>query len=407
MRGQVILLTAVLIAVAITAVLVLQMVSTSSPGFAGVRAAYGVFSRDVSKAVDAIASYMDYVGLVTLLNFTENMARYGLLGSAYLDYSNWLSIRKTAQMACASMEFFILNRAPLGLAADLPAYCLQYSVPISPDGKKVILSGLKGYTTLNVTLSKPPNGAYIQMPQPYIKVLYKNTAGSSLEPVSLFEVVLPNKTYTSSYRISMLLNVSLLALARLNITKSFSISVRVLDVDAVCTTDMICVNITVSKPYSWTTFFEVLNRSIIKDGGAWKINYTQQLAQFDLVNYTEYSAVYKISVSGLKEYLVKAYVGNIPLYIPPRDIGVNCRCGSSWCSVINSGNTPIVLYSNTQPTVVNLGPSANITLIQLSSATYWIIHRNGWLNFTNINPSNFCGKYRNILAIYSIYWFYP
>ena len=43
MRGQVILVTALIIAVAVSAVLILQTVATSAPGFGGVRAAYGVF----------------------------------------------------------------------------------------------------------------------------------------------------------------------------------------------------------------------------------------------------------------------------------------------------------------------------------------------------------------------------
>jgi len=83
MRGQVILLTALMIAVAVSVVLILQSAAASAPGFGGVRAAYGVFSRDVSKAVEAVTSYLDYVGAVLLINFTENTASYALPASVY------------------------------------------------------------------------------------------------------------------------------------------------------------------------------------------------------------------------------------------------------------------------------------------------------------------------------------
>lgn len=411
MRGQVILLTAVLIAVAIIAVLVLQMAASSAPGFGGVRAAYGVFSRDVSRAVEAIASYVDYVGVVSLLNFTEDAARYGLqvAGMDVASYSSWL--KRSADMACASMKFFVLNRAPLGLSVEQPAFCLKESAP-SINGKSVLLTGERMLTVVNITVSKPPNGTYIYGALADVEVLHKD--GSSLQPVSLFEIILPNKTYTSSYRVSIVANVSLLALAGLNITRSFSTSIRVLGVDSVCTVDVVCVNITVSRPYAWTAYFQVLNRTIVKKNGAWVINYTYLLADFDLVNYTEYSAVYKINVVNFKEYIIKAYVGNIPLYIPSRISSIATGCRTASCYIWNRGDVPVVLYNWTNVKIIHIDPSSNVTRVYVKfgvPVTYWIIHRNGWLNITNVNPqpfnSNDLNGVRVELSRNYVFWLYP
>lgn len=384
MRGQAILLTALIIAVAVTAVLILQSVAASSPGYGGVRAAYGVFSRDVSKAVEAVASYLDYVGIVGLLNFTENAALYALPLAATQSYCTGPHAVKTSAAVAAAMRFFILNRAALGLDADVPG-------PLSGCN---VLQAKSGRTVVAVWISKPPNGTASGTGAYLID-------SGVVAPLREFRVVLPNKTYEAGYRISAVLDVSFLALSALNITKDFRISVRVLGVDSYCTAKVQCVNITVSRPYAWTARFYILNRTIYNN----VVNYTIYEADFDIVNYTEYSVVYKVNVAKLAEYVVKAYVGNIPLYIPPREaprLGNVFRSGQSWCSIENKFKAPVVLYNTTK---ANVKPNAshNVTLVKTATVTYWVVHAGGWLNLTNCNQQTPSA----VLAANNLAWLYP
>jgi hypothetical protein len=245
------LLTALIIAVAVSAVLILQSVATSAPGFGGVRAAYGVFSRDVSNAVEAVTSYLDYVGAVSLINFTENTALYALPAVGFyvrgepVKYCKWLHVNKTADMVNASMMFFVVNRAPLGLSVELP----QRPPPASSCKTLEFRGGDRTVVGLNVT--GLPNGTLLVTPQ---AENYDNGLGRRVGQVSL---VLPSRFVNMSYRASMVMDVSLLALAGLNVTREFNVSARVLGVDVNCPADVVCENITVSRPYMWTARFEV------------------------------------------------------------------------------------------------------------------------------------------------------
>ncbi|AAL63132.1 hypothetical protein PAE0929 [Pyrobaculum aerophilum str. IM2] len=393
MRGQVILLTAVIIAVAITVVLILQSVSSSSPGFGGVRAAYGVFSRDVSKAVEVITSYVDYIGLVALLNYTENVALYALLLTTSSSYCQGPQVVKTSAAVNKAMQFFVLNRAALGLNAEIPG---------SLSGCKTI-AARGDRTAVAVWISKPPNGTSTSQ-----GVFFINQG--ALLQANKFTVVLPNKTYEAGYRVSVIVDVSLLALSNLNATKEFRVLVRVLGIDNYCPATVQCINITVSRPYAWAADFYVLSRSFTSDA----IGYSLGRADFDLVNYTEYSAVYKINnIAG--EYVIKVYVGNIPLYIPPRDTpkpgiydsGCSSGCGvyrvgNGWCSIDNTRNAaPVVLY-NTTGAYVKYQASHNVTVLKTPSTTYWIVHPRGWLNLTNCPQA-----LNNALAANRLNWLYP
>ncbi len=229
-------LTALIIAVAVSAVLILQSVATSAPGFGGVRAAYGVFSRDVSKAVEAITSYLDYVGAVSLINFTENTALYALpavglyVRGEPVEYCKWLHVNKTADMVNASMMFFVVNRAPLGLSVELP----QRPPPASSCKTLEFRGGDRTVVGLNVT--GLPNGTLLVTPQ---AENYDNGLGRRVGQVSL---VLPSRFVNMSYRASMVMDVSLLALAGLNVTREFNVSARVLGVDVNCPADVVCVH---------------------------------------------------------------------------------------------------------------------------------------------------------------------
>lgn len=407
MRGQVILVTALVIALAISAVLILQSAAVSAPGFGGVRAAYGVFSRDVAKAVDAVASYVDYVGTISLLNFTENAAAYGLPAAGLDTYCSWLHINKTADMVNASMKFFVANRAALGLSAEMPTWLRR------PNCRSILFKSTNGLTVVNITLPKLPNGTVFRTPLPPYVVAAWHIDRGILRPISSFAIILPNRTYMASYSLSMVMNISLLALVNLNITRSLSVGVKVLGVDSQCTPDVVCVNITVSRPYTWAAKFIALNRTMYLQDG-WTINYTVAYPRVDVVNYTERSAVYSINTQGLNEYVLKAYVGGIPLYVPPRDFTYVCKSGvlsngKPWSSLNNPSHIPIVLYNFTNSAVVSKFNTiyANVTIVDVkirdASITYWVIHRNGYLNFTE----NICSNVKGILQSYGLYWLYP
>jgi len=405
MRGQVILLTALIIAVAVSAVLILQSVATSAPGFGGVRAAYGVFSRDVSKAVEAITSYLDYVGAVSLINFTENAALYALPAVGFdvkgepVRYCKWLHVNKTADMVDASMLFFVVNRAPLGLSVELP----QRPPPAGSCKTLEFRGGDR--TIVRLTIAGLPNGTLRTTPQ---AVNYDNGLERQVGQVSL---VLPSRFVNMSYRASMVMDVSLLALAGLNVTREFTVSARVLGVDVNCPADVVCVNITVSRPYMWTAKFEVLNRTVYIEEGRLYVSYSllskNAGIDVDLVNYTEYSAVYSIKPGGrLVEYVIKAYVTDIPIYLAPA-VAVNPQDACQGSVLINNGwDVPIVLANFTNVDI--LASYVNVTKINYNvynqGVTYWVIHRNGKIVFN----SNVCsGDVKQILRAKGLYWVYP
>jgi hypothetical protein len=407
MRGQVILLTALIIAVAVSAVLILQSVATSAPGFGGVRAAYGVFSRDVSKAVEAITSYLDYVGAVSLINFTENTASYALPASVYGFmygygdvYCRWRHINNTISMFNASMFFFVANRAPLGLSVELPQH--------NPTAQCNTLqfASASGLSLAAFTLGPAPNGTLRARP-----VLAINFNASLANPVAELDLVLPRASAYVRYRISMVMDVSLLALMGLNVTKEFWISARALQaVDGNCPAGSICVNITTSRPYIWTAEALVLNRTV--SGYPLNITYVPaRLKEVSLVNYTAYSAVYRITPDGrLVEPVVKLYVANVPIYLSGGPAGWVCQQTGTRSAVVNIGNTPIVL-ANTTAVNILYAPSAyrNVTkaTYQVGNrlATYYVVHRNGYLNFTQ----NFCNALdiKAALRNNGLWWVYP
>jgi hypothetical protein len=413
MRGQVILLTALIIAMAVSAVLILQSVATSAPGFGGVRAAYGVFSRDVSKAVEAITSYLDYVGAVSLINFTENTALYALPAVGFdvkgepVEYCKWLHVNKTADMVNASMMFFVVNRAPLGLSVELP----QRPQPADSCKTLEFRGGDRTIVRLNVT--GLPNGTLLVTPQA------ENYDNGLKRQVEQFSLVLPKSSVALSYRASMVMDVSLLALAGLNVTREFNVSARVLGVDVNCPAGGVCVNITVSRPYMWTAKFEVLNRTIYDEEGKLYINYSllsnNAGIDVDLVNYTEYSAVYLIKPEGLPEgrlveYVIKAYVANIPIYLAPA-AAVNPQAACQGSELRNNGwDVPIVLANFTKVNILDSSTSyRNVTKINYNiynqEVTYWVIHRNGKIVF---NSNNVCsGDVKQNLRNRGLYWVYP
>ena len=405
MRGQVILLTALMIAVAVSAVLILQSVATSAPGFGGVRAAYGVFSRDVSKAVEAITSYLDYVGAVSLINFTENTASYALPASVYGlmygygdVYCRWRHINNTISMFNVSMFFFVANRAPLGLSVDLPQR--------SPPAQCNTLQFASGLSRVTFVLSPAPNGTLRERP-----IGITNFNAGLANPVTELDLVLSRASAFVRYRVSMVVDVLLLALMGLNVTKEFWISARALQgVDGNCPAGSICVNITTSRPYIWTAEALVLNRTV----SGYPLNVTYALARLkevSLVNYTAYSAVYRITPDGrLVEPVVKLYVANVPIYLRGGPEGWDCQQSGDYSAVVNIGNTPIVL-ANTTAVNILYAPSAyrNVTMVvyQVGNrlATYYVVHKNGYLNFTQ----NFCNALdiKEALRNNGLWWVYP
>jgi hypothetical protein len=407
MRGQVILLTALMIAVAVSAVLILQSVATSAPGFGGVRAAYGVFSRDVSKAVEAITSYLDYVGAVSLINFTEGSASYALPASVYGlmygygdIYCRWRHINSTVSMFNVSMFFFVANRAPLGLSVEFPQ--------LNPTAQCNMLQfASAGRLSLAAFMLGPvPNGTLRAQP-----VFATNFNAGRANPVAELTLLHPGASAYARYRISMVMDVSLLALMGLNVTKELWISARVLQaVDGNCPAGSICVNITVSRPYAWAAEVFVLNRT----ASGYPLNVTYALVRpknVTLVNYTAYSAVYRITPdSRLIEPVVKLYVANVPMYLSGGRADWECQPSGTRSAVVNRGNTPIVLANTTAVNVLS-APSAyrNVTKVvyQVGNrlATYYVVHRNGYLNFTR----NFCNEpdIKAALRNNGLWWVYP
>jgi hypothetical protein len=385
--------------------LILQSVATSAPGFGGVRAAYGVFSRDVSKAVEAITSYLDYVGVVSLINFTENTASYALPASVYGlmygygdVYCRWRHINNTISMFNASMFFFVANRAPLGLSVELPQR--------NPTAQCNALQFASGLSRATFVLSPAPNGTLRARP-----VGITNFNAGLANPVAELDLVLSRASAYVRYRISMVMDVSLLALIGLNVTKEFWISAQMLQaVDGNCPAGSICVNITTSRPYIWTAEVFVLNRTV--SGNPLNVTYAlARLREVSLVNYTAYSAVYRLTPDGrLVEPVVKLYVANMPIYLRGGPEGWACRQSGTRSAVVNTGNTPIVL-ANTTAVNILYAPSAyrNVTRVvyQVGNrlATYYVVHRNGYLNFTQ----NFCNApdIKAALRNNGLRWVYP
>ena len=385
--------------------MILQSVATSAPGFGGVRAAYGVFSRDVSKAVEAITSYLDYVGAVSLINFTENAASYALPASVYGFmygyggvYCRWRHINNTISMFNTTMFFFVANRAPLGLSVELPQY--------NPTAQCNTLLFASASSLANFTLSPIPNGTLKTR-----QVFAINFNSGFIKPVAELDLVLPRASAYVRYKISMVMDVSLLALMGLNATKEFWISAKMLQaVDGNCPAGSICVNITTSRPYMWTAEALVLNRTV--SGYPLNVTYAPaKLKEVTLVNYTAYSAVYRITPSGrLVEPVVKLYVANIPIYLSGGPAVWTCQQSGTRSAIVNMGNTPIVLANTTAVNLFYM-PTAyrNVTMAMYKVGnrlvTYYTIHKNGYLNFTQ----NFCNALdiKAALRKNGLWWVYP
>ncbi len=66
----------------------------------------------------------------------------------------------------------------------------------------------------------------------------------------------------------------------------------------------------------------------------------------DLVNYTEYSAVYSIKPEGrLVEYMIKVYVANIPIYLAPA-AAVNPQAACQGSELRNNGWDVLIVLAN-------------------------------------------------------------
>ncbi len=395
MRGQVILLTAVLVAVAVVAVLVLQSIASSSPGYGGVRAAYGVFSRDVSKAVGVLSSYVDYMGLASLVNFSASSARYAFLASA-LPYTGgadaylyWLHVNRSLAMMNSTVVFFELNRGVLGLSVKQPTMVYR--------GGRSIKLYTPGYFNLTVMLQPVPNGTHLTQPLPsWVSRLSFYDSDGNEHNVHSFAIVLSSNLTSALYRSSVVMNVSLLALAGLNVTAQYGVSVRLLpresSSDDVCGYRT-CINITTTAPYGWTAYISIMNRTFIKtDDGAYIIGYSEvrDSKLYGLYNYTMYSAVYWIDLSAnYVEPLVKIVVGNIPLYLVPNN--TLCPPPPQNQKLENKYMYPLV-YFNTTAAPVAPDVGKNVTRIDFSfrdyRVTYWVVHRGGVLSIGSGNLQN-------------------
>jgi len=369
-RGQVILLTALIIAVAVLAVLLLQSATSASPGYGGVRAAYGVFSRDVSKAVEALSSYVDYMGVITLLNYSRSSALYALPAAANAElYSRWLHVNKTAQAANASAAFFALNRGALGLSVLLPS-------GFSYDNGWVLLS-VPRYFYAAAYLRPVPNGTSGLPARLYVS--------GFLIPLNNFQLITAFRNATAAYRVGVVMNVSLLALAGLNITSETWVRARFLPPGGDCD---YCINITTSKPYGWTAYFKVLNETFMGTS----LVYVEVPVSAKIVNYTQYSAVYQLEWKNFVEPVVVAYIGNIPLYLWPTDPDLRCvKTSSGKASVVNLGQMPAVLYNTTTAAVA---PFVGNSVVRMDfswrnwRATYWVVRANGYLNLTTTQTTS-------------------
>ncbi|AET33755.1 hypothetical protein [Pyrobaculum ferrireducens] len=390
MRGQIILLTAVLVAVAVVAVLVLQSIASSSPGYGGVRAAYGVFSRDVSKAVGVLSSYVDYMGLASLVNFSASSARYAFLTSAlpYTGGANaylyWLHMNRTLAMMNSTVVFFELNRGVLGLSVKQPTMVYR--------GGRSIKLYTPGYFNLTVMLQPVPNGTHLTQPLPSWVSLSFYDSGGIMRSVNNFTIVLASNLASALYRSSVVMNVSLLALAGLNVTAQFGVSIRVLPQEqsgSVCG-DYICINITTTAPYGWTAYITVLNRTILQ-GDSYSIYYKQVAASYGLYNYTTYSAVYWVDLSGMYvEPLLRVTVGDVQLYLLPF-VTITCPQLSQNQDLKNRYSYPLV-YFNITAAPIAPGIGKNVTRIDFSfrdyRVTYWVVHQGGVLSIGSGNLQN-------------------
>ncbi len=66
----------------------------------------------------------------------------------------------------------------------------------------------------------------------------------------------------------------------------------------------------------------------------------------DLVNYTEYSAVYSIKPEGrLVKYVFKVYVANIPIYLAPA-AAVNPQAACQGSELRNNGWDVLIVLAN-------------------------------------------------------------
>ncbi len=160
----------------------------------------------------------------------------------------------------------------------------------------------------------------------------------------------------------------------------------------------------------WTAEVFVLNRTM--SGYPLNVAYAPaRLREVSLVNFTAYSAVYRITPDGrLVEPVVKLYVADVPIYLSGERAGRDCQQSGTRSAVVNVGNTPIVLANTTAVNILD-APSAyrNVTVATYQvgnrRVTYYVIHRNGYLNFTR----NFCNEpdIKAALRSYGLWWVYP
>lgn len=323
--------------------------------------------------MEALSSYVDYMGVVTLLNYSRSSALYALPAAANAElYSRWLHVNKTAQAANASAAFFALNRGALGLSVLLPS---GFSY-----GNGWVLLSVPRYFYAAACLRPMPNGSSSSL-QGLTARLY---AGGSSILLDDFRLITAFRNVTARYRVSVVMNVSLLALAGLNITSEAWVQARFLPFGGDCN---YCINITTSKPYGWTAYFKVLNRTIIINGvGGSRIVYQEMPVNSRIINYTERSVVYALDWKNYVEPIVVVYVGNVPLYLSPYNPNPQCvRTSSGKISVENHAPTPVVLYNTTDAKIAtNVGN--NVTRLDFSfrnwKVTYWVTHSGGYLNLT-------------------------
>lgn len=386
MRGQVILLSALFVATAVVAVLLLQAAAVSSPGYGGVKAAYGVFSRDISRAVEALAAYVGYMGVFSLINFTENFADYALVAYAHGDlYLRWLHVNRTNSSVYAAVAFFEINRGVLGLDVEGPGR-LVYS-PGSCERAGELKYADRRFNFL-LFVSPEPCGVRLERVAHMVRrAEFYDSEGRRIEldyeDVDVFYMYL-HRHANATYRLSLVLNVSMLAISKLNLTSRFSVSVRRLNDPS---GGEIYFNVSTSKPYAWISRIEVYNRTLKRGEPP---RYEKIGGDQDLVNYTEKSAVYSVVIMGrLYDGFARISVGNIPLYVALGQ-GSRSESGVTNVRIRNVGSFPVVCYNTTRINIAS-PPGGNLTRIDFEfrgfRSTYWIIHSGGYLEVSSAHRS--------------------
>lgn len=378
MRGQIILLTAVMIALAVVAVLALQAVSSASPGYGGVRGSYGVFSQDLSKAVAMLASYVNYMGSLSLINFTESSVRYAFPAAASTQYARWLHINATRHIMNASVAFFELNRGSLGLSIKKPL-----DSPAYRDGE--ISWGTGDEFFMGLRLRPVPNGTFFTRPYPQyiVSATYYDVNGAAA--IVDYALILSRNSTLAQYAVRLKLNVSLLAIADLKLRSTYSVTARLLRSEGECS-GAVCVNITTSVPYGWNAVLLLYNRSIVSQHGEAVLKYDELPIDASLHNHTENSAVYMFRVDPAKLYepYIKVAVGNVVVYLTFHGSHI-IQHSTTGSAIVNNGRGPVVVYNKTRADVF-LGVGRRVSRIDArignERITYWVIHPRGYLNLT-------------------------